>query len=658
MSASVLRRPYDAWTAAELLAHFRSRAGVRYFPVLDAEHTTRAKIDDVLDNRFDFNGEVHQLAHAFDWTVNPSRDIEWLILLHKFYYAVGLGKVYRETADPSYVRKWIELTASWIETTPQGFLTSDVAGRRIQNWIYAHYYFVSCDGPACIPPAFYLQFLTSLAQQVNDLCEHLTPARNHRTIELYAIFLAAVAFPEFCDAARWLCFATAELAKNICTDFLPDGVHCELSTDYHHLALKNMLNARRLARLNGVAMPQEMDDRIRKGLDFALYAHKPDGSIPALSDGDSRSFLDLLMQGYDLYQDKAMGYVATQGACGTPPAVRSKAFPHGGYYIQRSGWGEAEEPFQDARYLIFDCGPLGRGNHGHLDLLSFEMAAYGQSLIVDPGRYTYDESGETNWRARFRGTAYHNTVQVDQREQTRYEFYKTRYKIRGPEPLWELKQWVCEEGLDVVHGAARSHEYEVIHERVIAFMGAACGPDYWLVSDVLQAAEPHEYDLRFHLSDQAYQQVFTSVEAGAALAHAPHLVIAQPEHPSIHLAVEDGYVSRAYGVKRPAPIVRFSQRASNAAFHTVLYPYKTCRPQIQVARAPVFHGGRQCAEDQAFAVCVTVSQQGQSFKDIFFRAELGGAGPYTFADVSYEGALLWMRFDAAGRLIRRLGDRG
>ncbi|MEZ4764024.1 MAG: heparinase II/III family protein [Calditrichia bacterium] len=53
----------------------------------------------------------------------------------------------------------------------------------------------------------------------------------------------------------------------------------------------------------------------------------------------------------------------------------------------RSGWGERKS-FTDERYLMFDCGPLGEGNHGHIDFLSFEMAAFGRSLIVDPGRYT------------------------------------------------------------------------------------------------------------------------------------------------------------------------------------------------------------------------------------------------------------------------------
>ena len=70
------------------------------------------------------------------------------------------------------------------------------------------------------------------------------------------------------------------------------------------------------------------------------------------------------------------------------------------------------------RFLVFDCGPLGDGGHGHYDALSIEMAS-GRPLVVDPGRFTYCDD-PPHWRRWFKSTAAHNTVTVDGLDQTPY----------------------------------------------------------------------------------------------------------------------------------------------------------------------------------------------------------------------------------------------
>ena len=442
------RTPYADFTNEELLQYYRDRRGIHYFPVLDPEETGRERIDAILDDTFTFNHETYRLPEPLDWSANPSSDLEWHVLLHKFYYAVGLGLAYHISGNRRYLDRWVALTDSWIAQSPADFCANpelrsecaQVTGRRIQNWIYAYYYFAKHRPPVLLPADFHRRFLHSLHQQVEFLCEHLSPARNHRTLELYAIFLAAVVFPEFRAATNWLQLARTEIVRNIQTDLLADGVHCELSTDYHHLVLKNYLCVRRLARRNAIDLPSIVDEHLLQALEFALHVHKPDGIAPALSDGDARSHLDLLRQGHELYDREDFLYVATQGACGTPPQHRCASFPRGGYHILRSGWGQSE-PYTDERYLVFDCGPLGEGNHGHLDALSIEVAAYGKSLIIDPGRYTYKENNQDiiNWRARFRGTAYHNTILVDGRNQTRYGPRAGKKRLQDPRPCASVR---------------------------------------------------------------------------------------------------------------------------------------------------------------------------------------------------------------------------
>ena len=226
-----------------------------------------------------------------DWLHNPSRDIEWHILLHKFYHAAGLAQCWQASGDVAYPRRWAQLIDGWIAAVPPGFIAADVTGRRVQNWIASLHGLVFDGGTAPVDAAFFGRLLASLHQQVEHLCAHLTPKRNHRTLELLAIGLAGVVFPEFERAAHWRALALDQTAANIQADLLPDGVHCELSTDYHHLALRNWLQLRQLASQNGHAVPTAMDTALQRALDFALQVHQPGGGLPSFSDGDARGYL-------------------------------------------------------------------------------------------------------------------------------------------------------------------------------------------------------------------------------------------------------------------------------------------------------------------------------------------------------------------------------
>ena len=643
----LLIAPFCGLTAEALREHFRTRKTVHYFPVPDVVETARSKIDDILMNEFEFNGERHTFSDSPLWLTNLSSDQEWLILLHKFYYAVGLGMAYQETNDPRYATKWVDLTSSWIRTVPLDFLPSDVAGRRIQNWIFAHYYFVTVTQPSCVTPDFYAAFLESLHHQVAYLRDHVTPARNHRTLELCAIFLAATVFPEFSESREWLTWSRDELVKNIRSDLLPDGVHCEESTDYHHLVLKNYLWIRKLAHLNQIKMPDEFDALVKNAVEFSLYCHRPDGMIPALSDGDSRCFLDLLQQGYELYGGEDLRYVASQGAQGIPPAMRSKGFSHSGYYILRSGWGDQGDAYKDERYLIFDCGPLGTGNHGHMDLLSFEAYAYGTPLIIDPGRYTYDESGPVNWRVRFRDTAAHNTVLVDGRNQTRYAWKKNRFKISGPEPERTLAAFVSEPRLDYLHGIARSHEYPVIHERKILFING----EYWVVVDLLRAEEPHRYDLLFHLTPSARGQVALSLSSNTVSIHSPKLSLTQPAWPTVRPSIEEGFVSTTYGKKEAAPIIQLTQHAASTCFLTVVYPYNIHRPMISINAAQSDGTEHALLGNEHGRVAVTIAHvNGEQYRDeVLFTNQQ--ARQNERPEASHTGHARVSRTDHTGRLL-------
>ena len=274
------------------------------------EHRSRAIADAVAQGRFTVAGETRTLGTDPDWHgADLPQDAEWRIEWVKFAWGLDL-------AHAGYQRPWEALTASWIRQCAPDEDAAEVTARRILNWIYAWQRFEPADEHAA-------RLFASLADQVEHVRANLAPARNHRTLELYALLIAGLAFPEL-DTAD---FAVAELDRNLAADFHPDGVHREASTHYHAIALRSFVGARENARRYGVELPPGFDERVARAQAFLAHCTRPDGTIPALSDADTGDYTALL---------------------GDRPHERNVSFPDGGYHVQRSGW-DRRRPLPDLR---------------------------------------------------------------------------------------------------------------------------------------------------------------------------------------------------------------------------------------------------------------------------------------------------------------------
>ena len=550
------------------------------FCVIDGAYRNRAVADEVSRGLFTHAGTNLELGLEPDWLgAQLPADEEWRIEWVKFYYGLDLGHAYAETGAERFRQAFERLVRSWIDQVDPAHDPSEVTARRISNWVYAWCRFDSVPGFGGFTGELEDELAASLEAQAAHVRANLTPARNHRTLELYSLLILALALPELDPDDVLLELALPGLVENLLTDLRPDGVHCEASTHYHMVVLRSALGTLENARRFGLPLPTALAHRVERACEFALHAHRPDGGIAVLSDGDAGSYRDLLTLASTLLGRPDFLYAATAGGRGTPPRTRCASFPDGGYHVQRSGWGEGERSFEDELFLMFDCGPLGEGGHGHYDLLSVEVAAAGGSLLVDPGRFTYSE-GPPNLRRWFKGTAAHNTVCVDGGDQTAYR----RGKPKGPVARGRLLERLGTPGFDLLRGLAASPRYDAVHERAIAFMAG----EYWLIVDRLRAGEPHDYDLRFHLAPEATGA--TRVDRGAenAAVRAPGLALAFAAGAEPRLVA--GWHSPAYGVKLDAPIV--SVPAAGVAdhdYHTVVVPLAgddARAPTLRVITAP------------------------------------------------------------------------
>ena len=263
--------------------------------VIEDEHRDRAVAEAVCAGRFEHFGLARALGVEPEWlgAALPADD-EWRITWSKFYDGLHLGHAFGETGDRAFLDAWERLVSSWIRQVPPGRDSSDVTARRIQNWLYAWQRFASSPAFPGLSPGLDEEIVRSVAEQAAHVRANLSPARNHRTLELYSLFLVPLALPELDPDRSLLTEAIRGLHENLLADVLPDGVHCEVSTHYHLLVLRSFLGARENARRFGLRFPDGFDLELERACEFALHCHRPDGRIPALSDSDAGAYGGLL----------------------------------------------------------------------------------------------------------------------------------------------------------------------------------------------------------------------------------------------------------------------------------------------------------------------------------------------------------------------------
>jgi uncharacterized heparinase superfamily protein len=150
--------------------------------------------------------------------------------------------------------------------------------------------------------------------------------------------------------------------------------------------------------------------------------------------------------------------------------------------------------------VVFDCGELGFKSiaaHGHADALSFTLRAFGSDVFVDPG--TYDYFSYPAWRAYFRSTRAHNTVVVDDLDQS---------TMLGPFLWGPRAQTRCMAWEPRTQGAKVIGEHDgytrladpVLHRRTLELDERS---RILTIQDDIMARGPHEIAAYFHLAEDA-----------------------------------------------------------------------------------------------------------------------------------------------------------
>jgi len=534
-------------------------------------------------------------------------DIRYLWELSRHAHLVTLAQAYVLSGDARYFQVIRQHLESWFASCPcpkgPNWSSTLEAALRLINWSAAWQLLGGMSAPQFADAGnarFRKQWLESIFQHAQFVRGHYSlysSANNHLIGEAAGLFIAAVTWPHWPHAHKWLAESREILERETVLQNAPDGVNREQSVSYHQFELDLLLLALLAGRVNGHPFSAAYESRIEAMMEYLASIMDAGGNLPMFGDSDDSNVLKLAQGGgYCRYRsllatgailfrrgdfrakagaldDKTRwlfgmsadsAFWQLEGARGRLPVRR--AFPDGGYYILGCDFETGNEI-----RLVADAGPLGYQSiaaHGHADALAFTLSVGGTDFLIDSGTYTYFPQGP--WRQYFRSTAAHNTLRVDGVDQSR----------SGGNFLWLKKAgagcslWRSSSASDIFEGWHDGYTQlpdPVTHRRRITLEKAA---RRIIIEDILQMSKAHEIELLFHCSERCQvdpvRNGYRLSQPGRALT----LALPQAENATTRVHIGStapvlGWVSRRFDEKRPAPTIVWRARlASNVTLRS------------------------------------------------------------------------------------------
>ncbi|MCX7626648.1 MAG: heparinase II/III family protein [Candidatus Sumerlaeaceae bacterium] len=343
------------------------------------------------------------------------------------------------------------------------------------------------------------EYIAVAAHYCMRFLSRFSSANNHLIGEATGLLIAGMCWPVFPwhrEAARK---GIEILRSEIPRQILPDGSSVEISPQYLAEVLEWSLCCAAVLRCQDEEIPREWVKRWQACARFLRTVSCGD-RMPALADSDDAQILPL---GLELTPtllagvlERAAG-VLSPAACteevefaswlfqvptfepnaiardATTDATRGTVFLPSGLFVVT---GENSKLLAD--FASHGLAPLYA--HAHADALSLTLSTAEEDILIDPGTFCYH--GERRWRDWFRATKAHNTVELNDENQS---------EIRGSF-LWGrvARTWLERWTLGQVCECEASHDgyAPIVHQRRITYAGG----DRYVVRDVVFTRKTRE----------------------------------------------------------------------------------------------------------------------------------------------------------------------
>ena len=407
-----------------------------------------------------FSDQQYNVGSPPDWFFNPvhqkrypDTDLHWSSLpdfsdkvgdikiiweASRFDWALVFARAYSVTGDERYLSALNQWSSDWTEENPlnrgPNWKCGQEAAIRMLQALLAAFLLNQHKSPA-----------SGLIRFVYEHCRRIAPTvryaiaqdNNHGVSEAAGLFIGGAWLemvsedPQILrDATRWARKGRTLLEDRVDCLIEKDGSFSQYSINYHRLAL-DILSMVEFWRRELSLSPFSADFYEKAGTATNWLFQMTDplsGNAPNLGSNDGARLFVLTDTSYRDYRPsvqlasalfsrcrayEAGGWNECLGWLGLDDVEETKNKFSRSHVFADGGYAKLTTPDSTAWGIVrFPCF---RFRPGHADLLHFDLWHDGVNVLRDGGSYSYNT--DSKWLSYFSGTASHNTVQFDGRDQ-------------------------------------------------------------------------------------------------------------------------------------------------------------------------------------------------------------------------------------------------
>ena len=429
-------------------------AGIRKCIGLDGEETVLTEAERILQGNLPYFGQL-SFACGFPprWfenpvtgeSVSPQRpwtqmrfaspdygDLKFILEPSRFLFVYPLVRAYALSGDDRFPQAFWAAIEDWARHSPPMagplWICGQESSLRILALSFALHSFINSPSTTSERVALLVSMIAAHAWRTAQTLGYARSQRsNHLISEAVGLWTAGILYPELREAQVWQNLGAHLLHEAVLDQITPEGVSQQHSFNYQRMILHLLLWTLRLAEIHRAPLHEDIRSRAQAALDFIrpwvdpVSGHVPnygsdDGSlIFPLASGSYRDFRPLLQLAASVLHRPALQPGPWDEAAlwfGVAPSVVQQTAPpqppsaEAGYF--RIG--------DEISWALIRAGRYTRRPF-QADQLHVDLWWKGINLACDAGTYLYN--GPSPWNNGLAGTAVHNTVTVDGRDQMR-----------------------------------------------------------------------------------------------------------------------------------------------------------------------------------------------------------------------------------------------